>query len=351
MASFNTPAYRIGYLNALKQQQKNEARNLEANIVFQETGKLMGTLEDPITIQAGNVEQMRALIKQYLANQIVASDIDQCIAPLPGKMVEWLYENLSTVKQIITKTFGGVPVNCVQFKTLVGNLASGSQGDAAEIDKEAEAEQAAFTMDGASGDFAPVPTVGSQLPSRKAAEGGIIGRGAVRGKGVTSGNAALIMPGAKRAFRFREFGKYVIDLEKLRDNELAVKYKNGKRVARIDAKIMGGQLADVVKKVAEGEKLSRADLSKLTSDEKAYLDHVRKESQVQGLDELNCSIKSERNRERHEFEVMKGQILAGNDNSQLVKKFKTMLVRLSNNKQLPEKEAKSLLMDLAAMGV
>ncbi len=345
MASFNAPAYRVGYLNSLKQKQKNEAKNLEANVVFQETGKLMGTLEDPITIQAGNVEQMRALIKQYLANQIVASDIDHCLAPLSADMVEWLYDHLSTVKSIISKTFGGVPVNSVQFKTLLGNLASGAHGDSVEIDKEAEDSQAALTMDGASGDFAPVPTVGSQLArSSKKTEGGIIGRGALP-------LTASIMPGAKRAFKFREFGKYVLDLEKLRDNELAVKYKNGKRVARIDSRIMGGQLADVVRKVADGEKLSRADLSKLSSDEKSYLDHVRKTSQVQGLDDLSCSIKNERNRERHEFEVIKGQILAGNDNAQLVKKFKTMLVRLANNKQLPEKEAKSLLMDLAAMGV
>ncbi len=355
MAGIITPSYRIGYLNALKESQANEAYNLEANIVFQETGKLMGTLEDPITIQAGNTEQMKALIKQYLGNQIVPEDVDACISPLSSQLVEWVYDNLSTVKSLLQKTFGGVPANCVQFKGLIKELATGSEGDPHKVVAEAEKANIDVAGMGPGGThFATTPTVGSQLPSKGKRKvhvnGGIIGHGLNQG-GVYPSQNAFVMPGAGRSFKFREFGKYVVDIEKLKENELQVKYKNGKRVARIDAKIMGGELADVVKKVSKGDKPSRVELAKLSAEEKSYLEHLRKESQVAGLDEVSDLVRSSKNRERHEFEKMKGEILAGNDNPAMVRKFKTMLVRLTNTKQLPEKQGKGLLMDLAAMGL
>lgn len=355
MAGIVTPSYRIGYLNALKEQQANEAYNLEANVIFQETGKLMGTLEDPITIQAGNTEQMRALIKQYLGNQIVPEDIDSCISPLSAQMVEWIYDNLSTVKSVLQKTFGGVPAQCVQFKSLIKELASGSEGDPHKVVAEAEKANIDVTGMGPGGThFGTVPTVGSQLPTKgkrkEKIDGGIIGHG-LNQRALNPSKAAFIMPGAGRAFKFREFGKYVVDLEKLKDNELQIKYKNGKKVARIEPKIMGGDLAQIVKRVSKGEKPSRVELAKLSTEEKTYLEHIRKEAQVAGLDEVSDLVRSSKNRERHEFEKMKGQILAGNDNPTMVRQFKTMLVKLTNNKQLPEKQGKGLLMDLAAMGL
>jgi len=335
MASFNTPAYRLGYMAALKQTQQNETKNLEANTLFQETGKLMGTLDDIPTIKHGDTEQMRALIKQYMGSYIIAQDIDGCIAPLHKSVVEWLYENLSSVRSMLQKTFGGEAVNCVQWKSLIDTMYS-----QADVESGPELN---LQEDPVSGMMAAVPTVGSQS-------------GKMKGKGCCGGGVKVkkvepIMPGAQKGYRFREFGKYVVDLEKLRDNELVVKYKNGKRVARIDSKVMGGNLAEVVKKVSEGTSVGKSELSKLSEDERTYLDVVRKEARVLGLDDLSTSIRSQKNRERHEFEVAKGQILAGNDNPALVKKFKLLLVKLRKSGQLPEREARELLMDMAALGV
>jgi hypothetical protein len=54
--------------------------------------------------------------------------------------------------------------------------------------------------------------------------------------------------------------------------------------------------------------------------------------------------------EMNRFEILKGQIIAGNDNRELVKEFKTMLLKLSNEGRVKKAEAREILMDLTALG-
>jgi len=52
----------------------------------------------------------------------------------------------------------------------------------------------------------------------------------------------------------------------------------------------------------------------------------------------------------HHFNVMKGEILAGNDSSVLIKKFKLLLLKLSKNGSLPKRECQEIMEDLIQLG-
>ena len=51
----------------------------------------------------------------------------------------------------------------------------------------------------------------------------------------------------------------------------------------------------------------------------------------------------------HEFEKMKGEILSGNDSRELVKKFKGLIMKLSRNGYLPKNEVNELLELLSSL--
>ena len=51
-----------------------------------------------------------------------------------------------------------------------------------------------------------------------------------------------------------------------------------------------------------------------------------------------------------DFELMKGEIMAGNDNKDMIKKFKILLMKLSNTQQLPKSQVRDILFDLTSMG-
>ena len=70
------------------------------------------------------------------------------------------------------------------------------------------------------------------------------------------------------------------------------------------------------------------------------------------IDRLDVPTPSKDNKEKlyHEFEVMKGQIMAGNDNKDLVKNFKLLIRKLSKLKLLPKNDVDDLIDLLITLG-
>ncbi len=52
----------------------------------------------------------------------------------------------------------------------------------------------------------------------------------------------------------------------------------------------------------------------------------------------------------NKYEIMKGQILAGQDNPEVIKSFKESILRLSELKLMPKSQVREILMDLTSMG-
>ena len=55
-------------------------------------------------------------------------------------------------------------------------------------------------------------------------------------------------------------------------------------------------------------------------------------------------------KEKHQFDVMKGEIIAGNDNEKLVKDFKRLLLKLMSKHKINKKEGHDILMELVILG-
>ena len=60
--------------------------------------------------------------------------------------------------------------------------------------------------------------------------------------------------------------------------------------------------------------------------------------------------KDQEEKDFHQFEVMKGEIMSGNDSKELVKKFKILILKLSKQNILPKNEVQELLQDLLSLG-
>ena len=53
----------------------------------------------------------------------------------------------------------------------------------------------------------------------------------------------------------------------------------------------------------------------------------------------------------HEFEVLRGQIAAGNDNKEPIQDFKKKLLKMIHGKKVSKAQGHDLLLELAAMGI
>ena len=133
-------------------------------------------------------------------------------------------------------------------------------------------------------------------------------------------------------------------------NEGAINIKDHKfKSTGIRKSVMGGNVLSAVKSVLQGEKPDVGDIEPLNDTERQYLNQLGK---VTGEGKFNVPLKEKTKQEKltQEFEILKGQIIAGNDNEELVKKFKKICLQCVSAGALPKSKVQDVLIDLAALG-
>ena len=150
--------------------------------------------------------------------------------------------------------------------------------------------------------------------------------------------------------RFVPFGKFVIHKNKIANNIIAIKRPAGSAIAEFPSKRVSRALGGVIRKMVGGKIPTFDEIDKLDKDEREYLHHLATKSQL--IDKLNIPTpkKDEDETDINQFEVMRGQILAGNDSIDLVKKFKQLILRMSDKGLIPRRQVKELLIMLTENG-
>jgi len=156
--------------------------------------------------------------------------------------------------------------------------------------------------------------------------------------------------GIKVEPRFIPFGKYVLNKRLLSDDIVSLKTKNGGYIKDFKTERVGGSLGGVLRTIVGNGMPSFDDLASLSETEKDYLHKIAKKSDI--IDRLNIPAPSKKQDDKdiNQFEIMKGQILAGNDNKDLIQKFKGKLLSLGNKGLLPKSQVKDILFELTSMG-
>jgi len=157
--------------------------------------------------------------------------------------------------------------------------------------------------------------------------------------------------GIEPSSKFIQFGKYLINNHKLNnDNIFTLKHKSGNVVMDFPTIRISPNLSNVFKSIVGGALPHINEINKLSEPEKMYLHKVCLKSNI--IDKLNIPTpnKDYIEKELHKFEVMKGEIMSGNDNKDLIKNFKILIMKLSRNNILPKKEVSEILEELVELG-
>jgi hypothetical protein len=146
------------------------------------------------------------------------------------------------------------------------------------------------------------------------------------------------------------FGKYVLNQRRLNDNKLMIRTMRGGAVAGIPTLAISPVLGGIIKKMVGGALPSYNEMSNLSEDDQNTLYKIFKMSEVDNADLLPAPNKSKEEEEMNKFQILKGQVLAGNDNKELIKDFKVMLLKFIHNGKVPKSQGMEIICDLMAMG-
>ncbi len=185
-----------------------------------------------------------------------------------------------------------------------------------------------------------------------------IGRGIVRPPDRPNKRNDVLVPeydvdytqGIKPTPRFIPFGRFVINKERLNKDIIAIKRPAGGAILDLPSKRVSRNLGKILRNIVGGNTPSFDDINNLDSEEKEYLHLLASRSNL--LDKINIPTpnKDADEADINKFEIMRGQIIAGNDSKDLIKNFKEIIIRMNKKGLIPTRQVKELLVSLAENG-
>ena len=146
-------------------------------------------------------------------------------------------------------------------------------------------------------------------------------------------------------------GKYYIKNQRLdAENVLQVRNKNGKQILGVKPMRISSATKAKLDKIIKNEPITYSDVLDLNDDEKDELYSIASKLKIQELMKIPSKLKTKEDKLRDEFNILKGEIINGNDNPQTIKKFKLVLLKCKSSSLINVHQYNELLVMLHELG-
>ncbi len=151
--------------------------------------------------------------------------------------------------------------------------------------------------------------------------------------------------------KFLPFGKYQIDLKKLKGGKLQFRSKKGYFVKGLENKNLTPNMKIIIDKFISGRNIEYEDVNRLNDNEKNYLSQIAEKCSIDDRLKIPSPKLTEIQSDINKFNILRGQLMAGNDNKEMVKDFKLLLLKLSNTGHIDKKESNEVFRMLLNLGL
>ena len=150
--------------------------------------------------------------------------------------------------------------------------------------------------------------------------------------------------------KYVDFGNYKLDLKQLKGGKLQFRSKNNYYVKGLENRRMTPNMKIVIDKFLNNQTIDFDDINKLNDEEKNYLSIMAEKCGVNDRLRLPSPLLSAQQQNINKFNLMRGQICAGNDNVGMIKEFKILLLKLMNSGHVNKKEGQGIMIMLLQLG-
>ena len=158
------------------------------------------------------------------------------------------------------------------------------------------------------------------------------------------------MTGRGISTKYKDFGEHEINHKNLEKGIFTMRRKTKSNIMGLPSKHVSKHFQNIIHSIMGGKIADFNDIHNLSDDEKNYLHKIISKSNLQDRLSVPAPSKDQQEKDFHNFEVMKGEILAGNDSKELIKNFKVLTMKLTRQNLLPKNEVMELFEDLVSLG-
>lgn len=148
--------------------------------------------------------------------------------------------------------------------------------------------------------------------------------------------------------KYVEFGKYVVNILKLKKNVLVIRYKSGNQIPNLPSQLINDELKLFMEDLLSEKRMNNDMYNKLSNMNKRFVDRLSQQAGVEKI--LGIKIDdNERKNDIQRFEVLKGEVSAGNDSPELLRELKQHVLKFLADGTMPKQQGYSLLYELSVI--
>ena len=147
------------------------------------------------------------------------------------------------------------------------------------------------------------------------------------------------------------FGKHRLNLKKLKGGRLQLRSKTDNVIANIKSKMLTKNMKVIIDKFISGQDILFEDIEKLNDDEKDYLAEIAEKCNVNDRVRIPSPKLTKIQSDINKFQILRGELIAGNDSKELVKDFKVLLLKLMNSKHISKSEGNEIMVTMLQLGL
>jgi hypothetical protein len=144
------------------------------------------------------------------------------------------------------------------------------------------------------------------------------------------------------------FGRFVIHKPKLSQDILQIRRLSGNATKEFPTQRVSKGVSHILKSVCGGVIPHIDHIAGLGAKDQEHLHKILNFAHIDNVPVPTPKTDDAKAIDR--FDILKGEILAGNDNKTLVREFKVLLMKLVQSGRIPRREAHEVLTDLTALG-
>ena len=158
-------------------------------------------------------------------------------------------------------------------------------------------------------------------------------------------------PVSKNQDEYISIGKYKAHKTKLMGGKLQIRSNNNNQIHNLKSQNITKNIRDILLKLNKDETINFSDVDKLNTEEKDQLYMIGKKLHITQLFDIPSTLKSQEDKLKDEFILLRGSLIAGNNNPDLLRKFKIVLLKMKNKKLISLQEYNEVLNILLEMEI
>ena len=147
------------------------------------------------------------------------------------------------------------------------------------------------------------------------------------------------------------FGKYLLSLKQLSKGRFMLRTKSRNPILSFKTIVLTRRTKAIVQKLLQDIDVSFEEVDALNDDERNVINQIVEKTEINTRLRIPNTKKTQLEKDLHKFNVLRGSIISGGDNVEMLKDFRRLLLHLTNENYISKKESNEVLLEMLKLNL